>query len=113
MEPLPLNFNNWFVGFYSITGIECKNNTIYPSTTGNIHIKATPTMYLPSGATLGKMIITELGSVIYIQRDGIIKHDSFATQITNNGLIYWQGGNKNLVKQGLNLPAWFFISIMS
>ena len=106
---VPLNFNNCFVGFYSITGIECKNNTINPSITGNIHIKATPTVYLPPTATLGKMIITELGSVIYIQRDGIITHDSFDTQVTNNGLIYWQGGNTNLAIDGtIAKPAYSF-----
>ena len=106
---MPLNFNNCFVGFYSITGIECKNNTINPSITGNVHIKATSTVYLPAGATLGIMIKTELGSVLYIQRDGTTTYDSFATQITNNGLIYWQGGNTNLAIDGTSAnPAFSF-----
>ena len=106
---VPLNFNNCFVGFYSITGIECKNNTIDPSISGNIHIKGTPTVYLPPGATLGTMIKTELNSVLYIQRDGIIAHDNFATQITNNGIIHWSGNNSILAQDGTVLkPSYSF-----
>jgi hypothetical protein len=66
-------------------------------------------VYLPPGATLGKMIVTEAGSSIYVQRDGIIAHNSFATAITNNGTIHWTGDNSILAQDGTSaLPAFSF-----
>jgi hypothetical protein len=105
---VPLTFSNSLIGFYTSRGIECKNSTASPSFSGGVYTKATPTLYLPPGASLGNMLVIGAGSVIYVERDSWVGKDA-DTQISNSGTIYYTGGNSVQTIDGSSaLPSYTF-----
>lgn len=105
---VPLVFCNALIGFYTYRGIDCKNNTANPSFVGSIYTKATPTSFLPPGATLGYMINVEAGSNLYIDRNGWVNKDA-ETQIVATGNVYYTGGNSVKTIDGSSaLPSYTF-----